>query len=67
LVKRQWQDVSKKYLNDEIGRKLTDLQLNQKKQPCRISPPSSKIDKSRFDFNSLLKKLSKIGSQVEID
>jgi hypothetical protein len=57
----------KKYLNYEIGRKLTDIQQNQNKQPYWISLPSLEIVKSlQVDLNINLKELSKMGSHVKI-
>jgi hypothetical protein len=59
LVKKRRQEVSKKYLYDEIVRKLTDLQ-----QSYWISPTS--LEMEQMGFNSLSTKLFKMGFHVKI-
>jgi hypothetical protein len=43
LIKKQWQDVSRKYIYDRIGSELTGLQQKQEKHPYWISPPYGHI------------------------
>jgi hypothetical protein len=55
LVKRQWQDVSKKYLYDGIGRKLTNLLYSKNKNKT-----------AKLDFSAIFIKNKKNPNQISV-